>query len=128
MGLCQWNCQNSSELRSTIKNDKGYIRIENLDEIEDSLLKVNKQSALNAQRLFNNTFQTSNRSSINPISKNLTNNIIINNIIVLHHSKSEVTESERSEEFDSRKSLASINIKRRPILDKLNTKRSSKNN
>lgn len=126
MGLCPCSYNMSNEICSTIKNDKSNIKIENLDENEDKLLNTDKQMAVKAQRLINKTMQKLHRSSLKPISKTITNNIIINNIIVLPHSQSEISESEKSEELDSKNSLPSINIKKRPIFAKLNTKKSSK--
>lgn len=126
MGMCQYNCQKSNELYSTIKIDKRNIKIECLDEHEHNLLNDDKQIAATAQRLINNSVHRTNRSSLNPSCKNITNNIILNNIILIPHSQSEVCESDKSEEYGSKNSISSINIKRRPIFAKLNTKRSSK--
>lgn len=126
MGMCHFNCQNSIELFSTMKNDKKNIKIEDLDENENDLLNEDKQLAATAQRLINNTVYKTNRSALYPSYKHLTNNIVINNIILIPHSQSEVSESDKSEEFQSKNSLPSINIKRRPIIAKLNTRKSSK--
>ena len=129
MGLCPCTCKLSNELYSTIKNDQSKINIENLDENEDKLLNnTEKHKTTKAQRLINHSIQKIPRSSLNPVSNNITNNIIINNIVVSPHSKSEISECEKLENLDSRNSLISINIKKRPIFAKLHTKKSSKIN
>ena len=127
MGLCPCSCKLSNELYSTIRNDQSKINIENLDENEDKFLNTDKHKTAKAQRLINHIIQKIPRSSLNPVSKSITNNIIINNIVVSPHSKSEISENEKMEPLDSRNSLISINIKKRPIFAKLHTRKSSKN-
>ena len=127
MGLCLCTCNCSNDLLFTKKKDNNNINIENLDEHEDKLLIANKQKIDNAHGLIDHTVQKIPRLSLNPLSNGITNNIIINHIIISPHSKSEVRENERVETFDSKNSLVSINIKKRPIFAKLNTKKSSKN-
>ena len=126
MGPCPCSCKHSNELWSTLKNDQSKINIENLDENEDKLLNADKQNTVKAQRLINHSVRKIPKSSLNPVTNTITNNIIINNIIVSPHSKSEISESEKLEHIDSRNSIISISIKKRPIFAKLNTKKSSK--
>jgi hypothetical protein len=127
MGPCPCSCKLSNELYSTIRNDQSKINIENLDENEDKFLNTDKHKTAKAQCFINHTMQKIPRSSLNPVSKSITNNIIMNNIVVSPHSKSEISENEKMEPLDSRNSLISINIKKRPIFAKLHTRKSSKN-
>jgi hypothetical protein len=127
MGLCLCSCNCSNELSTIKKKDKSNINIENLDEQEDKFLNTDNQEIKKAQELIEEIVPKIPRLSLNPHSNGITNNIIINNIVISPHSKSDVRENDRLETFDSKNSLISINIRKRPIFAKLNTRKSSKN-
>jgi hypothetical protein len=123
MGICP--CTDIVFLNATLKQDnKSHIIIEDLDQNEDKVLHNAKEITLSAQRMINTTFQQiACKSATNNVIDNnnhITNNIIINNIIIMpeykrHHSENE-TYSENSN--------SSLALKRRPIYEKLLSKKS----
>lgn len=123
MGICP--CTDIVFLNATLKQDnKSHIIIEDLDQNEDKVLHNAKEITLSAQRMINTAFQQiACKSATNNVIDNnnhITNNIIINNIIIMpeykrHHSENE-TYSENSN--------SSLALKRRPIYEKLLSKKS----
>jgi hypothetical protein len=125
MGICP--CTDIVFLNATLKQDnKSHIIIEDLDQNEDKVLHNAKEITLSAQRMINTTFQQiACKSATNNIIDNnnhITNNIIINNIIIIPQYKRHHSDNESYN--NSENSNSSLALKRRPIFEKLLSKKS----
>ena len=124
MGICP--CTDIVFLNATLKQDnKSHIIIEDLDQNEDKVLHNAKEITLSAQRMINTAFQqiASKSATDNSIGNHITNNIIINNIIIMPQYKRHHSENE-SYNNNSENSNSSLALKRRPIYEKLLSKKS----
>lgn len=124
MGICP--CTDIVFLNATLKQDnKSHIIIEDLDQNEDKVLHNAKEITLSAQRMINTAFQqiASKSATDNSIGNHITNNIIINNIIIMPQYKRHHSENE-SYNNNSENSNSSLALKRRPIFEKLLSKKS----
>ena len=123
MGICP--CTDIVLLNATLKQDnKSHIIIEDLDQNEDKVLHNAKEITLSAQRMINTAFQqiASKSATDNSIDNHITNNIIINNIIIMPQYKRHHSENESYN--NSENSNSSLALKRRPIFEKLLSKKS----
>ena len=123
MGICP--CIDVVLLNAALKQDnKSHIIIEDLDQNEDKVLHNAKEITVNAQRMINTTFHQFACKSLtnNSADKHVTNNIIINNFIIIPQYKRHHSENESN--YNSENSNSSLALKRRPIYEKLLSKKS----